>query len=754
MPRELLCTLGPASLSSRVVTRLEGLGGTLFRINLSHTRLKDVRPTIEAIGSWTRVPICLDTEGAQIRTGAFLDNSVNLRENTVVRAYLRPVPGDAASFNFYPANIIEQFEEGDFISIDFNTALVQVVAIADDHVKMRVLNGGVIGSNKAVTVEREIGMPALTEKDREALAVGKEMGIDHFALSFANFGSDVDEIRDLVGNDAFVISKIETRNGLRNLQTIAAKSDAILVDRGDLSRQIPIEQVPALQKRIISACKALDRKVYVATNLLESMVTAPVPTRAEVNDVYNTLSDGADGLVLAAETAIGAYPIRCASMTVRLVREFEKPVSDVAAGFEDPITLLVEPHGGTLVHQQAAPGDLQHLSGLRKLTIGTTDLLDCEQICNGTYSPLTGFMDEATLESVLNDHRLPDGTIWTMPVLLQIDAAAARSLAPGECIALTGESGKIHYLLDVGEVGPLDCEELLAKWFGTTRKEHPGVARVKRGGDHLVAGTLRRVERLPSPYRHFELTPAQTRFVFAHKGWVRVVGFHSRNVVHRVHEYIQMEAIERTDADGLLVSPVIGPKKAGDFLPDPILKSYQTLLEFGIYPKDKVVLAGFQTYSRYAGPREAVFTALCRKNMGCSHFVIGRDHTGVGDFYSPDANQRLFEQLGDLGITPVFFDAIGYNPRTERYGALSEPGTIEPVSGTMVRECLKKHQRMPDWFMRDIVQDMLRSLVDRGEPMFCDEDLNQGACQRSRPLKSVASLRTPRQATAPNLPRG
>jgi ATP sulfurylase len=178
-----------------------------------------------------------------------------------------------------------------------------------------------------------------------------------------------------------------------------------------------------------------------------------------------------------------------------------------------------------------------------------------------------------------------------------------------------------------------------------------------------------------------------------------------------------MQALEMTGADGIYINPVIGPKKRGDFLPEPILLSYQTLLEFGCYPKGKVVLGSFFTYSRYAGPREAVFTALCRKNMGCSHFIIGRDHTGVGNFYARDANRELLESLGDIGIKPVFFETVGYNNETGRY-EVDRGQPLKLISGTEVRDTLRADKSLPDWFMRDLVQEVLRAEMRSGKPIF------------------------------------
>ena len=708
-------------MNERVIRRLEGCGATLFRINLSHTALDEVAPAVEFIKKHTDVPICLDTEGAQIRTGPLVDGALSVRDNTIIRAHRRRVPGDDKNFNLYPANIIDILEPGDFLSIDFNAVLVQVIGRDDENtVQMLVLNGGGIGQNKAVTLERPVKLPPLTEKDRGAIEIGRSLGLGHFALSFANHGDDVEEIRSVAGEDAFIISKIESRSGLAHMEAIAARSNALLIDRGDLSREVPIERLPSTQKSILARGRDAGVPVYVATNLLESMVTAPNPTRAEVNDIFNTLLDGADGLVLAAETAIGAHPIACASMISRMIQQFENRESagDGAISFE-PISQLMGPHGGALVDRLATDDPSTEAETLPCLTVSQETLLDCEQIANGTYSPVRGFMDRDTLDSVLDSNRLPDGTIWTLPITLQAEQNRDKEIAAGDRVALADDSGNIYAVMDVSEVYSVDLQNICQRWFDTASPEHPGVARVLNAGNRFIGGTVTLVRPVPSPYRHFQLTPSQTRFVFARLGWSKVVAFHGRNPAHRAHEAIQLAAIERSDADGLYINPVLGPKKAGDFLPGPIMRSYQTMLEFGCYPKGKVVLGGFATYSRYAGPREAVFTALCRKNMGCSHFIIGRDHTGVGDFYPPDGNRRLFDDLGDIGITPVFFDTVGYNPDTRAYDVNAAPGTeTQNISGTELREAIRNSSRVPDWFMRDIVQDVLLDEIESGRDVF------------------------------------
>ena len=244
MKTKILCTLGPSSLNERTIVRLTDLGAALFRINLSHTSLADLPGTIELIQRYSNIPICLDTEGAQIRTGSLVNGKAILVEHNLIRAGNLGRPGDTNHFSFYPDYVANLFEVGDFISIDFNAVLVQVISKETSSVTMRVLNGGTMGQNKAVSIDRPINLSALTRKDYDAIAIGNKMGIKHFALSFANCGEDVDLIRELCAKDSEIISKIECLSGLMHLTDIVAKSDAILIDRGDLSREIPIEKIP------------------------------------------------------------------------------------------------------------------------------------------------------------------------------------------------------------------------------------------------------------------------------------------------------------------------------------------------------------------------------------------------------------------------------------------------------------------------------------------------------------------------------
>lgn len=322
---KVICTVGPTSLKPRIIRQLEALGVSLFRINLSHTALEEIRPAIAFLKKFTTVPVCLDSEGAQIRTGTFAASPTNLKKGSLIQVHRHPVNGNAEKLNFTPSNTLELLQPGDLITIDFHAVIAEVIKIESDGAILRVHKGGRVGSNKACNVNHEIELPAITVKDRRAIEIGREMGVDHYALSFANKPEDVQEMRKLIGQGATLISKIESRSGIAHLDEIGRLSDAILIDRGDLSRQVPLQQIPAQQKDIVRRVKAIGRPVYVATNLLESMVQSSVPTLAEINDIHNTLDDGADGLVLASETAVGKFPVLCVNMVMSVIAEFMLP---------------------------------------------------------------------------------------------------------------------------------------------------------------------------------------------------------------------------------------------------------------------------------------------------------------------------------------------------------------------------------------------------------------------------------------------
>jgi pyruvate kinase len=319
-----MVTLGPSSLDEETVKLCATEDVFVFRLNLSHTPLDTLEQSIANIQRWTNTPVCLDSEGAQIRNESMKDGRVNFLEGEAVKVHFDSVEGDSASISFTPRGTARQLVVGDRVRIDFDRVAIRVSEIHPDHCLAIVDTGGAVGSNKAADVDRGLDLTPITEKDRKAIEIGHKKGLKHFALSFANRPEDVSWMRQLCGAEACVISKIESRLGLHNLNGIIELSDQILVDRGDLSRQVPIDKVPFLQRRIISIARSMRTPINVATNLLESMVITHTPTRAEVNDVVSTLLMGANGLVLAAETAVGKYPVDAVKMIRLICDQFEK----------------------------------------------------------------------------------------------------------------------------------------------------------------------------------------------------------------------------------------------------------------------------------------------------------------------------------------------------------------------------------------------------------------------------------------------
>ena len=338
MKPSILVTLGPSSLSEGVVRRISAEKSVqLLRINLSHTPLKGLEATIKRILKWTDIPICIDSEGAQIRNGPMVSEDVYFLKGSRVKIHFNGIQGDASNISFTPDGIAGYFVAGDRINVDFDSVSFRVMERKNSHLVAEVEQSGVVGSRKAADLDREVDLEPITQKDEEAIKIGKRLGIKHFALSFSNCRSDVEKMRELVGPESTLICKIESDQGVRNLAGILDSADQILIDRGDLSRQVPIEKIPFIQRRIVSLARHRKRPVFVATNLLESMVRKREPTRAEVNDVVSTLLMGANGLVLAAETAIGKFPVEAVKMTKRIIEQFERwtPNTSITEILED-----------------------------------------------------------------------------------------------------------------------------------------------------------------------------------------------------------------------------------------------------------------------------------------------------------------------------------------------------------------------------------------------------------------------------------
>ena len=332
MKPRILVTLGPSPLSQKIIERCSDEKIYLFRINLSHTPFEELEETIAYIQRYTDVPICIDTEGAQIRNQKMINGNVYFTKNDTVKIHYDEVIGDNNNISFTPKKIARDFLLGDRLYIDFDSVCLKIVDKNKNYCLSEVETEGVVGSNKAVNLNRDIKLEAITQKDCRSISIGKKWGIKYFALSFSMCQEDVMKMRQLTGYEACIISKIESPEGVLNLNGILKGADQILIDRGDLSRKVPLSKIPFLQRRIVSHVRAMGKPVYVATNLLESMVTTRTPTRSELNDVISTLLMGASGLVLASETAIGKYPLEAVKMIRDLIEQYEKWTPNTSLG--------------------------------------------------------------------------------------------------------------------------------------------------------------------------------------------------------------------------------------------------------------------------------------------------------------------------------------------------------------------------------------------------------------------------------------
>jgi len=375
---------------------------------------------------------------------------------------------------------------------------------------------------------------------------------------------------------------------------------------------------------------------------------------------------------------------------------------------------LIPPHGGTLIDRLAAGDEAKLLAeqaaGLPKLALSVRSLSDLEMIAVGAFSPLEGFMDRATYQCVVDEMRLPGGLPWSLPVTVSATTEQARAFE-GRTIALTDEAATPVALMEVAEAFPYDKREEARRVYRTDEEAHPGVAAVYQQAGMLLGGPVRLFRR--PEHRDFlaqRRDPKQTRAAFAERGWKTIVGFQTRNPVHRAHEYIQKCALETVD--GLLLHPLVGATKDDDIPADVRMACYEALLA-GYYPQGRVLLSVLPAAMRYAGPREAVFHAIVRKNYGCSHFIVGRDHAGVGSYYGTYDAQHIFREFapGELGITPMFFENSFYCRACEAMGTAKTcphaDGDHVSLSGTRVREMLAKGEMPPVEFSRPEVARIL-----------------------------------------------
>jgi sulfate adenylyltransferase len=366
---------------------------------------------------------------------------------------------------------------------------------------------------------------------------------------------------------------------------------------------------------------------------------------------------------------------------------------------------LIKPHGGQLLERTGPrPEGVDDLPAIR---LTPRELSDLDMLASGALSPLQGFMGRDDYERVVEDMRLANGLPWALPVCLAVDESPR-----GDEVALADESGRALAVLEVVEVYDYDKEREAERCFRTTDPEHPGVARLLAQRPRYLAGRVTVFERREPEFPELALDPAETRATFADRGWRRVVGFQTRNPIHRAHEYLTKGALETVD--GLLIHPLVGETKSDDVPAETRVECYRVLLD-GYYPADRVVLASFPAAMRYAGPREAIWHAICRKNYGCSHFIVGRDHAGVGDYYGTYDAQLVFDEFEphELDIEPMFFEHAFY---CRACGQMATPKTCPHggddhvfLSGTKVRELLAAGELPPVEFSRPEVAAVLIS---------------------------------------------
>jgi len=378
-------------------------------------------------------------------------------------------------------------------------------------------------------------------------------------------------------------------------------------------------------------------------------------------------------------------------------------------------------HGGTLINRLATAEQKQEFlaqaDDLPRVTMDDRTFSDLALIAIGGFSPLTGFMAEADYQRVVKEMRLANGLPWSVPITLSVSEEVANGLNVGDRVRLDDKTGRFVGVLDLSEKYHYDKLQEALHVYRTNEDKHPGVAVVYAQGPVNLAGSVWMLERDPHPlFPNYQIDPAVSRQMFIEKGWKTVVGFQTRNPIHRAHEYIQKCALETVD--GLFLHPLVGATKSDDIPADVRMRCYEIMLD-KYFPRDRVMMAINPAAMRYAGPREAIFHALVRKNYGCTHFIVGRDHAGVGDYYGTYDAQEIFEEFepGELGITPMKFEHAFYCTRTGTMAtSKTSPSTSEErihLSGTKVREMLRRGELPPPEFSRpEVAAELAKAMHD------------------------------------------
>jgi sulfate adenylyltransferase len=379
----------------------------------------------------------------------------------------------------------------------------------------------------------------------------------------------------------------------------------------------------------------------------------------------------------------------------------------------------IAPHGGELVNRIATPEQreefLSKAEFLPRVQLDERAVSDVEMIAIGAFSPLTGFMNQEDYDRVVTEMRLANGLVWSMPITLSVAEEVASSLKEGGLIRLDNPAGRFIGVLQLTQKYNYDKTREAINVYRTDDANHPGVQVLYNQGSVHLAGDIWLLQRVTHPqFPNYQIDPAASRQIFRENGWKTIVGFQTRNPIHRAHEYIQKCALETVDA--LFLHPLVGATKDDDIPADVRMRCYEILLEH-YYPHDRVILAINPAAMRYAGPREAIFHALVRKNYGCTHFIVGRDHAGVGDYYGTYDAQYIFDEFepSELGIVPMKFEHAFYCTRTKQMATTktspSKPEERVHLSGTKVREMLRRGELPPPEFSRpEVAAELARAM--------------------------------------------